>query len=122
MRTRQLRKARGRETGEGFTPIMGQLHKSGMNRLARRGAAAGWGRSLKGGVNWRKKQWVWAMRLTILLLTIGFVICCLQFVSVGSSRAPERQRALSLSTEGSKPAVELSETEEAARTDKINGS
>jgi hypothetical protein len=61
MRTRQLRKAHGRKTGEGFTPIMGQLHKSGMNRLARRGAAAGWGRSPKGGVNWRKKQWVWGM-------------------------------------------------------------
>jgi hypothetical protein len=60
MKTRQLRKARGRETGDGFTPIMNETHPAG-NRLARRGAKAGWGRSPKNGVGWRRKQWIWGM-------------------------------------------------------------
>jgi hypothetical protein len=69
MKTRQLRKARAREEARrdplhshaGFVPIMNQIHKSGMNRHARRGAVAGWFRSPKGGVNWRQKQWIWGM-------------------------------------------------------------
>jgi hypothetical protein len=59
MKTRQLRKARGRETRTGFASIMNELHPSGQNHEARRAAKAGWGRSPKAGVGWRRKQWIW---------------------------------------------------------------
>jgi hypothetical protein len=65
MKTRQARKARGRECDAdgipfGFTPIMNETHPQG-NHLARRAAKAGWGRSPKAGVGWRRKQWIWGM-------------------------------------------------------------
>jgi hypothetical protein len=68
MKTRQARKAAAREGlrrdplhNRGFVPIMNELHKSGMNHEARRAAQTGWGTSPKGGVAWRKKQWIWGM-------------------------------------------------------------
>ena len=61
MKTRQARKAAARKNRTGFEPIMNELHKSGMNHAARRAAKAGWFKSPKAGVAWRKKQWVFGM-------------------------------------------------------------
>jgi hypothetical protein len=67
VKTRQTRKAAAREarrrdyTLPGFQPIMHELHKSGMNHKARRAARAGWFKSPKAGVAWRRTQWLWGM-------------------------------------------------------------
>lgn len=57
MTKRQERKRRGN-----FTPIIGQLHPSGMNHHARRAASAGKNpHTTKGARDWRKRAWLRGM-------------------------------------------------------------
>lgn len=67
MKTRQARKIAAREArrkdpfAPAFTPIINELHKSNVNHRGRRMAQAGWGKSPKAGVAWRRTQWIWGM-------------------------------------------------------------